>query len=168
MMHLEFSEADKEQLSYERYHHPHPRVQQRMEVVWLKSQEISHHEIARLAHVTRGTVRNYVLMYKSGGIEALKALHFRKPESDLDAHRQTLEAYFRDHPPASITEAMAIIERLTGLKRRRESVRKYMHRIGLKCRRAGVIPAKADPVKQEEFKKNTSNRGWKKPKRASA
>lgn len=168
MIRLKFSEADKEQLSYERYNHPHPRVQQRMEVVWLKSQGVSHGEIARLAHVTRGTVRYYLLAYQSGGIEALKAINFRRPESDMDEHRATLEAHFREHPPASLTEAMAVIERRTGLKRCRESVRKYMHRIGLKCRRTGMIPAKADPVKQEEFKKNTWNHAWKKPKKASA
>jgi hypothetical protein len=38
MFQLAFSEADKQALHYERYHHPHPRVQQRMEALWLKSQ----------------------------------------------------------------------------------------------------------------------------------
>jgi hypothetical protein len=40
MLQLEFSEADKQVLHYERYHHPHPRVQQRMEALWLKSQGV--------------------------------------------------------------------------------------------------------------------------------
>jgi hypothetical protein len=38
MLRLEFSEADKHALNHERYHHPHLRVQQRMEALWLKSQ----------------------------------------------------------------------------------------------------------------------------------
>ena len=33
MLRLEFSEADKHALNHERYHHPHPRVQQRMEAL---------------------------------------------------------------------------------------------------------------------------------------
>jgi len=36
---IEFSEADKAALEYERYNHPHPFVQQKMEVLWLKSQD---------------------------------------------------------------------------------------------------------------------------------
>ena len=31
MLRLAFSETDQQALHYERYHHPHPRVQQRME-----------------------------------------------------------------------------------------------------------------------------------------
>ena len=44
MLQLEFSEADKGALTHERYHHPHPRVQQRMEALWLKSQGLAHQE----------------------------------------------------------------------------------------------------------------------------
>jgi hypothetical protein len=35
MLRLEFSEAYKHALNHERYHHPNPRVQQRMEALWL-------------------------------------------------------------------------------------------------------------------------------------
>jgi len=38
---IQFSEADQEALNQGRYHHEHPRVRQRMEVVWLKSQGLS-------------------------------------------------------------------------------------------------------------------------------
>lgn len=168
MLRIEFSAEDQKALSHERYHGSHPVVRQRMEVVWLKSQGLAHNEIARLANVTRGTVRNHLLLYQSGGIEALKRLVYNNPESDLEAHRAAIEAYFKEHPPASVREAQAAIEKITGIKRCPESVRIYMRRIGLRCRRTGVVPAKADPVKQEEFKKNTSNHVWRKPRQASA
>ena len=35
---LTFSAEDIEQLYYERFHHPHPRVQRKMEALYLKSQ----------------------------------------------------------------------------------------------------------------------------------
>jgi hypothetical protein len=38
MLKIEFSEIDVNALDYERYHHPHPRVQRKMEVVYLKRQ----------------------------------------------------------------------------------------------------------------------------------
>ncbi|VAX36259.1 Mobile element protein, partial [hydrothermal vent metagenome] len=35
MIKFNFTEKEKELLSYERYHHPHPRVQRKMEALWL-------------------------------------------------------------------------------------------------------------------------------------
>ncbi len=34
MINLEFTEEEKNSLYYERFHHPHPRVQLKMEVLW--------------------------------------------------------------------------------------------------------------------------------------
>ena len=168
MIRIEFSEADKAALHYERFNHPHPFVQQKMEALWLKSQGLAHKEICRLTNVCSTTLTSYVREYEEGGIEALKTLPFRRPRSDLEDHRDTLEAYFRDHPPASAKEAMAAIERLTGLKRSPERVRVFLKRIGMKRRKAGMIPAKADIQAQEDFKKKNLSRDWKKPKRGNA
>jgi len=44
MIKLEFSEDDKQELYHDRYHHPHPRVQLKIEVLWLKSLGYSHFE----------------------------------------------------------------------------------------------------------------------------
>jgi transposase len=139
-----------------------------MEALWLKSQGLAHKEICRLTNVCSTTLTDYVRDYKEGGIEALKVLPFRRPRSDLDDHRDTLEAHFREHPPASANEAMATIERLTGLKRSPERVRMFLKRMGMKCRKVGMIPAKANIEAQEDFKKKNSSRGWKKPKRGDA
>jgi len=37
MIKINFTETDITQLKYERYHHPHPRVQRKMEALLLKS-----------------------------------------------------------------------------------------------------------------------------------
>jgi transposase len=65
-----------------------------------------------------------------------------------------LEAYFRKNPPKTLAQAAAKIEELTGIVRSREQVRVFLNSIGMSCRRVGVLPAKADPDKQEEFLKN--------------
>ncbi len=49
---------------------------------------------------------------------------------------------------------MAKIEELTGLRRSENRVREFLNVIGMRCRKIGMIPAKADPEKQEAFKKN--------------
>jgi transposase len=53
---------------------------------------------------------------------------------------------------------MAEIERLTGLKRNKERIRQFLKRIGMKCRKVGMVPAKADVEKQAEFKKKSWSR----------
>jgi transposase len=168
MIRIEFRNEDKAALSYERDNHPHPFVQRKMEALWLKSQGLSHKDICRLTDVCSTTLTDYVRTYKEGGIEALKVLPFRRPRSDLEDHRDTLEAYFRDHPPASAKEAMATIEKMTGLKRSPERIRVFLKSMGMKCRKVGMMPAKADIAAQEDFKKKSLTHAWKKPKQGSA
>lgn len=152
---LTFTAEDIEKLHYERFHHPHPRVQRKMEALYLKSQGYPHWEIAKLIRVTKPTLLSYFRDYQAGGIDQLKVLTFYQPQSELKQHQETLETYFRQHPPKTLAEAATKIEELTGIVRSREQVRQFLKGIGMSCRRVGVLPAKADPEAQEEFlKKN--------------
>lgn len=153
MIRIKFTDEEIQALSYERYHHPHPRVQRKMEALWLKSQGEKHKRIAQLTGVSINVVTQYFKEYKTGGIEKLKKLNFYRPESQLVEYQQTIEDYFRDHPPATIKEAMSVIEKLTGLKRSEKQVNKFLKKIGLKRRKVGMVPAKADIDEQENFKK---------------
>ena len=65
---LSFAQEDLQVLAQERYEHRDPRVQKRMEVLWLISQKVTHHEAARLAGVSRATAERYVALYRSGGV----------------------------------------------------------------------------------------------------
>jgi transposase len=73
-MQLEFKEAERQALDYERYHHAHPRVQRKMEVVWLKSLGKTEPEISQIANVSIPTVYRYLASYRAGGMEKLKEL----------------------------------------------------------------------------------------------
>ncbi len=152
MAKIEFSTEEKEALDYERYHHPHPRVRRKMEALWLKSQGLKHQEICRLASLSNSTLCRYLKEYRDGDLEKLKEINFYKPESEMAQHTSQIKAYFREHPPATIKEAMAKIEALTGIKRSEPQVEKFLKSIGMKCRKVGMLPAKADPDKQAEFK----------------
>lgn len=155
MIQLTFSSEDIAQLHYERFHHPHPRVQQKMEALYLKSQGLPHWQIAALIQVTKPTLVSYFRDYQAGGIAKLKEITFYRPQSELKSHQATLEAYFRAHPPQTVAQAAAEIEALTGIVRSREQVRIFLKGMGMSCRRVGVMPAKADPEVQAEFvKKN--------------
>lgn len=151
MINIEFTPEEIKALHYERYNHPHPRVQRKMEVVYLKSQGLPHQEICRLAQISENTLRTYLRQYQEGGIERLKQLEWVGPVSDLADHRETLEEHFRNNPPRSVGEAAEAIERLTGIKRGHSQVRKFLKGMGLKFRKLGTIPAKVDPVEQRRF-----------------
>ena len=113
-------------LNYERYRHPVPLVQRRMEALWLKSHGLPHAQIAKLVNVSENTLRDYFELYQEGGVEKLKEVNFYRPGSALDAHSSSLEAYFRDNPPASIKEAQSEIEALTGIRRSETQVREFL------------------------------------------
>jgi len=123
---LEFTPAIQEALNYERYHHPVPLVQRRMEVLWLKSHGLPHTQIAQLAGVSENTMRDYFGLYEEGGLEKLKEIPIHHPASALDTHHTSLEAYFRANPPASIKEAQSEIAALTGIKRSETQVREFL------------------------------------------
>ena len=124
---LTFSEEEQQALQRERFEHPHPRVQQRMEVLWLLSQGLLYAEAARLAGVSEATVDRYVATYRHGGLDALRELHWGKSSpSALLAHQESLEASFRHNPPHTVAEACQRIKDETGLERRPTQVRAFL------------------------------------------
>ena len=153
MIKLIFTDAEKENLHREHHRNPYPCIRLKMEVLWLKSQNIPHKEICRLTGVSSTTLTGYLLEYQKGGIEVLKIHSPYRPKSDLDAHKEILVDHFRKHPPASIKEAMATIEAMTGILRSPRRIQAFIKRIGMKCRKIGMVPAKADVEAQEIFKK---------------
>src|SRR5438034_11481907 len=99
---LSFSPEDLRILAQERYEHPDPRVQKRMEVLWLISQKVTHHEAATLAGVSRATAQRYVATYRDGGVAALRHFDWCKPVSALEQHRDTLAESFRKNPTHTV------------------------------------------------------------------
>src|SRR5580658_11061630 len=105
------------EIRHDRYHHPHPRVQRKMEVLWLKSQGLTHAQIAACADVSPRSVQRYLDEFQNGGLPRIRCLGWPGKHCELDEHQQSLEDYFLQHPPHSAREAQAAIERLTGIRR---------------------------------------------------
>lgn len=151
MLTLHFTESDQQQLHHERFHYPDPRVQLKMEVLYLKSQGLAHQEIARLTRLSQRTVHRYLHAYREGGIAALKHPGAGGSTSVLATPASSLKDYFAQHPPHTIKEAQAAIERRTGIRRSVTQVRAFLQRLGLKRRCSMVVPKYAlDPAKQQE------------------
>jgi transposase len=130
-----FTADDRQALAHDRYHHPDPRVQRKMEVLWLKSHGLPHDQIAAYADVSRRSVQRYLDEYLEGGLPHLRRCRWHHPQSALAEHESSLEEYFRKHPPRSVKQARAIIEQQTGIRRGLTQVRHFLRdQLGLRWR----------------------------------
>jgi len=138
---ITFTPDDRRALAHDRYYHPDPRVQRKMEVLWLKSHGLSHDDIAAYADVSLRTVQRYLDDYIEGGLPQLRRFGWHQPQSTLIEHEASLEEYFLKHPPRSAKQAQAMIAEQTGIRRGLSQVRHFLKdRLGLRWRKTGAIP----------------------------
>jgi transposase len=141
MRHFSFSADDLQAIAHDRYHHPHPYVQRKLEVLWLKSHGLPHHQIATLAGVSPRTVQRYLDEYLQGGLAQVRRCNWKGPHSALEDHEESLEEYFWDHPPRTTKEAAAVIAHRTGVRRGLTQVRAFLkYRLGLKWCKVAAVP----------------------------
>lgn len=141
MHQIVFPEKDLDSIRYERFHHPDPRVAQRVEILWLKQAGIAHAEIARLASVSRSTVQRTFNIYREQGLDGIRQFHEQGPRSPLSEHAKLLTEEFRIHPPKSVADAARQIERLTGIGRKSTQVRYFLRNtLGLQWRKVAAVP----------------------------
>jgi transposase len=141
-----FPEAVVSVIASERYRHLDPRVQERMEILWLKSKNQTHERIAVLANVSRSTVQRTLRIYAAKGLDGVRSFGWKGQPSALTPHRTTIEEAFRQHPPHTAHDAARRIEALTGVRRKVSRVRKFLKDdLGMKCLKVAPIPV---PPKQ--------------------
>jgi transposase len=136
-----FTADDRRALAHYRFHHPEPRIQRKIEVLWLKSHGLGHDQIAAYADVSRRSVQRYLDEYLEGGLERLCRGRRSQPRAALIEHEVSLEEHFETHPVRSIKQARAVIEQRTGIRRGPTQVRHFLKdRLGFRWRRTGAIP----------------------------
>src|SRR5262249_51279495 len=140
MREFTFSDEELKAIDRDRYHHPHPRVQRKMEVLWLKSHSLPHRQIADLAGVSLRTAQRYLDDYLQGGLKQVRRCEWRGPKTDLLEHERSMEEYFWDHPPRSTKEAAKVILEQTGVRRGLTQVRAFLKtHLGLRYRKVAAI-----------------------------
>jgi transposase len=141
MRNIIFTEDDRKALAHYRYNHPEPRVQRKIEVLWLKSHGLDHDRIGLYADVSRRTVQRHLDDSLEGGLQRLCRRREYQPRAALVEHELSLEEHFEAHPVRSAKQARAVIEQRTGIRRGLTQVRHFLKdRLGLRWRRTGAIP----------------------------
>ncbi len=136
-----FSGAVVESIKRDRYQPPDPRVQERMEILWLKSHNETHRRIAELANVSPSTVQRTLRIYVTKGLDGIRSFGWKGQPSALTPHRETIEESFCQHPPHTVHDATRRIEELTGVRRKESRVRKFLKEdLGMKCLKMAPIP----------------------------
>jgi transposase len=141
MRRFDLTDEQRQAIAQDRYHHVDPRVQRRMEVLWLKAHGETHERIAELAGVSRRTVQRCLDLFAKGGLEAVRQFHERGRTNELASHCVSLDAEFLERPPRLVAEACDRIERLTGVRRGHTQVRKFLRdRLDLRWRKVAAVP----------------------------
>ena len=143
MIRLIFSEEMRERLRHERIHHPHPRVRQRIEALYLKSEGWAHQAICASLGISKPTLVSYLRAYQEGGFAALTACRFRRAQSALAPYADRISIAFAHSPPRTLVEASTRIAELTGIERSPAQVGKVLKKFGLRRRKTGAIPGPA-------------------------
>ena len=168
MIQLIFTANERDALEAERYTHPHPKVQRKMEALYLKSLALPHHLIRRICRISEPTLLRYLREYQQAGHAGLQRRNYHGRPHGLQPHAPNLAAHFRDHPPRTCAHAQQMIQAQTGVRRGLTQVRAFLRGLKMKYRKTGFVPGRADtPEKQAEqavFLKKTSRPNWRKPK----
>ena len=142
-------------------------LNRRINAVYFWGLGLTQREVSRLAQVSVNTMRFHARAFETDGLAAVTADDRHGRPSALAGHEPALRAEFSARPPATVAQAKATIARITGVKLQDTRIRLYLRSLGMKQRRLTPIPGKADPAKQEDFKKTLWNRCWTKPEPAS-
>ena len=107
--------------------------------------------IAASLGLTTRTISNYISEFRDGGLKATMEDRAYCPESSLDPYLKIIEKSFRKEPVGCAKQARLRIHNLTGILLSPSQTRRVMRRLGMRYRKAGQIPGKADGAKQLEF-----------------
>jgi transposase len=144
-------QQEKKTLRQVAFSHFSPMVQRKCIAVLLLMFLFNAALVGRIMGLSAVTIRNYWKAYKQGGVKELEKLGYKGSKSDLEAYASSIEEAFEKDPPHTISEAVARIEKLTGIKRSVKSIRLFLKRLKFRYRKVATIPAKANIGKQAEF-----------------
>jgi transposase len=130
---------------------PNPRVRKKCLVVYLRKKGYLREEVAELLRIDEDTVTHYTKKYDESGLQGLLEENYHQPKSQLEPYTEQLKELFKKQVPHTINQAIEMINKETGICLKPSACRAFLKKIGMKCRRCGLVPGKAmDDEKQRQ------------------
>jgi transposase len=123
---IALTDDQREQVQRDRFLHPCPQIQRRMEALLLADHGLPQKDIARLSGLSLASVQRRIADFRSGGLDAVRQWNYRGKPSALREHAESLEAHFKTNPVATVAEARDVIEKKTGVRRGLTQVRLFL------------------------------------------
>jgi transposase len=120
-----------------------PRVRKKCFVVYLRKKGYRRKEVAELLRIDEDTVSNYTKNYDESGLPGLLEENYHQPKSQLEPYTEQLKELFKKQLPHTVNQAIEMIDKETGIRLKPSACRVFLKKIGMKCRRCGVVPGKA-------------------------
>ena len=127
------------------------RARKKCLVVYLRKKGYQREEVAELLRIDEDTVTNYTKKYDESGLQGLLEENYHQPKSQLEPYTEQLKELFKKQVPHTVNQAIEMIDKETGICLKPSACREFLRKIGMKCRRCGVVPGKAmDDDKQRQ------------------
>lgn len=152
------------EIQYELHHTKNIRLQQRYQAIFLSMQGHMNKDVAQMMDLQLKTVGFYINHYLSEGLEGLIPLkQSGRPPFMTAEQSQALYEVIRDYTPHEVgftgrfnwsaKLAARWVEEKFDIVYQESSMLQQLHQLGLSYTRPTYTLAKADPIKQEQFRK---------------
>src|SRR5664280_3273335 len=127
------------------------RVRIKCLVVYLRKIGYQRKEIAEIARINEDTVTNYTKKYDESGLQGLLEENYHQPKSQLEPYTEQIKELFKKQLPHTVNQAIEMIDKDTGIRLKPSACRAFLKKMGMKCRRCGLVPGKVmDDDKQRQ------------------
>jgi transposase len=132
MLRVSIFSDDLPTIHRDRFYHPRPHIMIRMHTLALHHAGESAARIAVLLDRNPKTIRACLHAYRDGGLQAVYKYEKHKHESELEKQSDLIVEELTKHPPQSVKEAGAVIERLTGESRSLTQIGEFLKKKSLR------------------------------------
>lgn len=150
MRKIEFSDSDLEIIQENKDRHPNYKIRKRMTILWMRNLEYRYDFIAEVVGVHVNTIVNLIRTVQDEGLEGARVFKY-VPKSPLDPFRDEIMKELENRPIQTLGEAGKSIEKICGRLFDRKAISRFLKKIGIRRRKTGAVPKKADPEVQKKF-----------------
>ena len=153
MLTIKYTDDIFRRLRYEKEMNKLKTIRKRCAALYMKmcDARLSCGRIAQLCDCHRNSVRNWILLYNSGGLSALLSANSFRRIGELESHAPAIMSSLDSFPARSVKEASVRIKEICGVERKPTQIRHFLKSHGYRFRKMGSVPGKATPSVQRQW-----------------